>query len=121
MARILLRVGVFARTLFYPQAWLFEPFSCACAGTALTSPRMALPPFLEAVKLRGERHIGGVGKKWLAQPPGALCPYRVAAGNRLVPRRNAGSIPRPIPRTFVGGTSDTASASAPRLSCHCVP
>jgi len=27
---------------------------------------MALPPFLEAVKLRGERHIGGVGKKWLA-------------------------------------------------------
>jgi len=57
---------VFARTLFYPQAWLFEPFSCACAGTALTSPRMALPPFLEAVKLRGERHIGGVGKKWLA-------------------------------------------------------
>ena len=57
---------MFARTLFYPQAWLFEPFSCACAGTALTSPRMALPPFLEAVKLRGERHIGGVGKKWLA-------------------------------------------------------
>jgi hypothetical protein len=27
---------------------------------------MALPTFLEAVKLRGERHIGGVGKKWLA-------------------------------------------------------
>src|SRR5215831_7402366 len=45
----------------------------------------------------------------------------VAAGNRLVPRRNAGAIPPPTPRTFVAGTSDTGGANAPRLSCRCVP
>ena len=57
---------MYARTLFYPQAWLFEPLSCAYTATALTSPRTALPSFLEAVKLRGKRRMGGVGKKWLA-------------------------------------------------------
>src|SRR4030095_15111121 len=48
------------------------------------------------------------------------CPCRVAAGKRVVPRRNAGSIQLPTPRTFGGETLDTGGASAPRISCSSV-
>ena len=44
-----------------------------------------------------------------------------AAGNRRGPRRHAGAIPQPMPRTLGGGPSDTANASAPRISCPGVP
>src|SRR5512145_788030 len=55
-----------------------------------------------------------------ARRPDALSPSHVAAGNRPAPRRNAGSIRPPTPRTFAGGTLDTGGASAPRTSCRCV-
>ena len=44
MARILLRVGVFAHTLVYPKAWLFEPFFFPLRGVALPSLWTALTP-----------------------------------------------------------------------------
>jgi len=44
MARTLLGVEVPAITLFYPKAWLFEPFFFLLPGTATPSPCMALPP-----------------------------------------------------------------------------
>ena len=62
MARILLGVGVLAITPFYPQAWLFEPFFFLLLGTAMPSPRTALPPLLDDVKLGGEGRIGLLAK-----------------------------------------------------------
>jgi len=44
MARILLGVGVFAHTLGYPKAWLFEPFFFPLYGVALPSLWTALTP-----------------------------------------------------------------------------
>src|SRR5215831_17980930 len=45
--------------------------------------------------------------------PDGLCPCRVAAGRRSVPRRSAGSMQRPTPRTCVGGTLDTGAYGSP--------
>src|SRR5262249_8456335 len=44
MDRILLGVGVFAHTLGYPKAWLFEPFFFPLYGVALPSLWTALTP-----------------------------------------------------------------------------
>src|SRR6266850_1228314 len=57
MARILLGVRVCVRTLFYPQAWLFEPFSCSYIGPPERPRGRPSPPLLDGVlgKRRGDR------------------------------------------------------------------
>src|SRR5262249_30556227 len=65
MARILLGVGVPAITLFYPQAWLFEPFFSlrSSAGTAIWT---ALPPSLAGCQARSGGMLGPGWQKLFA-------------------------------------------------------
>src|SRR5215813_12620948 len=66
MARILLRVGGGCA----PYSTHRHGASSLFLAPGLAPPSRLrgwpAPPCLEAVTLRGERHIGGVGKKWLA-------------------------------------------------------
>ncbi len=59
--RIFLEVGVPAITLFYPQAWLFEPcFPCAGSqGLPCGQPSL---PLLQDVKRGAEACLALVGK-----------------------------------------------------------
>src|SRR6266850_648759 len=65
MARILLGVRVCVRTLFYPQAWLFEPFSCSYIGPPERPRGRPSPPLLDDVKRTGHGIVSLNGKKWL--------------------------------------------------------
>jgi putative transposase len=63
MARILLLMRVLESTLFYQQAWLFEPYFFRVHWTALTATRPAIPLVSPACQAGRRGILGLVGTK----------------------------------------------------------